>query len=195
MSICLKSQENAAEKEKIFLCRRLIFCRIMYMLEAKFLATKENKMLRDDLQKALKEAMLAKDTLTTSAVRMIIAGQKEKDVEARGKGQEKATDAELLSMMQGMIKQRNDSIKMFIDGNRPELADKEKAEIAVIERFLPKQMSPAETEAAVKAVIAETGAASMKDMGKVMGGLKAKYAGQMDFGKVNGLVKTLLGGN
>ena len=165
------------------------------MLEAKFLATKENKMLRDDLQKALKEAMLAKDTLTTSAVRMIIAGQKEKDVEARGKGQEKATDAELLSMMQGMIKQRNDSIKMFIDGNRPELADKEKAEIAVIERFLPKQMSPAEMEAAVKAVIAETGAASMKDMGKVMGGLKAKYAGQMDFGKVNGLVKTLLGGN
>lgn len=152
-------------------------------------------MLRDDLQKALKEAMLAKDTLTTSAVRMIIAGQKEKDVEARGKGQEKATDAELLSMMQGMIKQRNDSIKMFIDGNRPELADKEKAEIAVIERFLPKQMSPAETEAAVKAVIAETGAASMKDMGKVMGGLKAKYAGQMDFGKVNGLVKILLGGN
>ena len=82
-------------------------------------------MLRDDLQKALKEAMLAKDTLTTSAVRMIIAGQKEKDVEARGKGQEKATDAELMSMMQGMIKQRNDSIKMFLEGNRPELAEKQ----------------------------------------------------------------------
>ena len=152
-------------------------------------------MLRDDLQKALKEAMLAKDTATTGAVRLIIAGQKEKDVEARGKGQEKATDAELLSMMQGMIKQRNDSIKMFIEGNRPELADKEKAEIAVIERFLPKQMSEAEAEAAVKAVIAETGAASMKDMGKVMGALKAKYAGQMDFGKVNALVKAQLGGN
>lgn len=152
-------------------------------------------MLRDDLQKSLKEAMLAKDAVTTSAVRMIIAGQKEKDVEARGKGQEKATDAELLSMMQGMIKQRNDSIKMFIEGNRPELADKEKAEIAVIERFLPKQMSEAEAEAAVKAVIAETGAASMKDMGKVMGALKARYAGQMDFGKVNVLVKAQLGGN
>ena len=152
-------------------------------------------MLRDDLQKALKEAMLAKDTATTGAVRLIIAGQKEKDVEARGKGQEKATDAELLSMMQGMIKQRNDSIKMFIEGNRPELADKEKAEIAVIERFLPKQMSEAEAEAAVKAVIVETGAASMKDMGKVMGALKAKYAGQMDFGKVNVLVKAQLGGN
>ena len=152
-------------------------------------------MLRDDLQKALKEAMLAKDTATTGAIRLIIAGQKEKDVEARGKGQEKATDAELLSMMQGMIKQRNDSIKMFIEGNRPELADKEKAEIAVIERFLPKQMSEAEAEAAVKAVIVETGAASMKDMGKVMGVLKAKYAGQMDFGKVNVLVKAQLGGN
>lgn len=152
-------------------------------------------MLRDDLQKALKEAMLAKDTLTTSAVRMIIAGQKEKDVEARGKGQEKATDAELMSMMQGMIKQRNDSIRMFLEGNRPELAEKEKAEIAVIERFLPKQMDEAETQAAVKAIIAETGASSMKDMGKVMGALKAKYAGSLDMGKVNAIVKAMLGGN
>ena len=152
-------------------------------------------MLREDLQKALKESMLAKDVVTTSAIRMIIAGQKEKDVEARGKGQEKASDAELLSMMQGMIKQRNDSIKMFIEGHRPELADKEKAEIAVIERFLPKQMSEAEAEAAVRAIIAEIGAASMKDMGKVMGALKAKYAGQMDFGKVNALVKAQLAGN
>lgn len=152
-------------------------------------------MLRDDLQKALKEAMLAKDTLTTGAVRMIIAGQKEKDVEVRGKGQEKASDAELMSMMQGMIKQRNDSIKMFLEGNRPELAEKEKAEISVIERFLPKQMDEAETQAAVKAIIAETGASSMKDMGKVMGGLKAKYAGSLDMGKVNAIVKALLSGN
>ncbi len=150
-------------------------------------------MLRDDLQSALKTAMLAKDAITTSAVRMIIAGQKEKDVEARGKGQEKASDAELLAMMQGMIKQRNDSIKMFIDGNRPELAEKEKAEIAVIERFLPKQMNDAEVEAAIKAIIAETGASSMKDMGKVMGALKAKYVGQMDMGKANSVIKSLLG--
>ena len=152
-------------------------------------------MLRDDLQKALKEAMLAKDILTTSAVRMIIAGQKEKDVEARGKGQEKASDAELMSMMQGMIKQRNDSIKMFLEGNRPELAEKEKAEISVIERFLPKQMDESETQAAVKEIIAETGANSMKDMGKVMGALKAKYAGSLDMGKVNTIVKALLSGN
>jgi uncharacterized protein YqeY len=150
-------------------------------------------MLRDDLQSALKTAMLTKDSVTTGALRMIIAGQKEKDVEARGKGQDKASDTELLSMMQGMIKQRNDSIKMYIDGNRPELAEKEKAEIAVIERFLPKQMSDAEVEEAIKSIIAEVAASSMKDMGKVMGALKAKYAGQMDFGKANGFIKALLG--
>ena len=150
-------------------------------------------MLRDDLQSALKTAMLTKDSVTTGALRMIIAGQKEKDVEARGKGQDKASDTELLSMMQGMIKQRNDSIKMYIDGNRPELAEKEKAEIAVIERFLPKQMSDTEVEEAIKSIIAEVAASSMKDMGKVMGALKAKYAGQMDFGKANGFIKALLG--
>lgn len=149
-------------------------------------------MLRENLQKVLKESMLAHDAATTGAVRLIIAGMKEKDVEARGKGAKEATEAELMAMMQTMIKQRNDSIKMYIDGNRPELADKERAEIAVIERFLPKQLDEAETEAAVKVIIAETGASSMKDMGKVMGGLKAKYAGQLDMGKVNGIVKSLL---
>ena len=136
--------------------------------------------------------MLNKDTLTTGAVRMIIAGQKEKDVEARGKGQEKATDAELLSMMQGMIKQRNDSIKMFMDGNRPELAEKEKAEIAIIERFLPKQKSDAEVSQVIQNLIKQTGATSMKDMGKIMGALKSQYAGQLDMGKANGIIKSLL---
>ena len=149
-------------------------------------------MLREELQKALKESMLAHDAATTSAVRLIIAGQKEKDVEARGKGAKEATDAELMAMMQSMIKQRHDSIKMYLDGNRPELADKEKAEIAVIERFLPKQMSEEEAIAAIKAIIAETGALSMKDMGKVMGALKSKYAGQLDMGKANGIIKGLL---
>lgn len=149
-------------------------------------------MLRDDLQNALKNAMLSKDTLTTGAIRMIIAGQKEKDVEARGKGQEKATDAELLSMMQGMIKQRNDSIKMFLDGNRPELAEKEKAEIAIIERFLPKQLSENEVTAVIQNLIKQTGAASIKDMGKIMGALKSQYAGQIDMGKANGIIKNLL---
>lgn len=152
-------------------------------------------MLREDLQNALKTAMLAKDTVTTSAVRMIIAGQKEKDVEARGKGAKEATDAELMAMMQGMIKQRNDSIRMYIDGNRPELAEKEKAEIAIIERFLPKQMTEAEIETVIKDIIAEVGASSMKDMGKIMGVLKAKYAGQLDMGKANGIIKASLTGN
>lgn len=150
-------------------------------------------MLREELQKALKESMLNKDTDTVSAVRLIIAGMKEKDVDARGKGLKEASDADLLSMMQSMIKQRNDSIKMYVDGNREDLAAKERKEISIIERFLPKQMSDAEIEAAIKGIIAETGAASMKDMGKVMGALKAKYAGQLDFGKASGMIKNLLG--
>ena len=150
-------------------------------------------MLRDDLQNTLKESMKNRDMTTVSAVRLIIAGMKEKDVDARGRGQEKATDAELLSMMQGMIKQRKDSIKMYLDGNRQDLADKEQSEIDIIEKFLPKQLSGAEMENAIKAVIAETGAQSMKDMGKVMGALKAKYAGQMDMGAANGVIKNLLG--
>ncbi len=150
-------------------------------------------MLRDDLQSGLKAAMLAKDSVTTGALRMIIAGMKEKDVDARSKGKEKASDEELMSMMQTMIKQRNDSIKMYVEGNRPELAEKEKAEITIIEKFLPKQMSESEMENAIKTLIAEVGATSMKDMGKVMGALKSKYVGQMDFGKANGLIKAILG--
>ena len=149
-------------------------------------------MLREDLQKALKESMLNKDTDTVSAVRLIIAGMKEKDVDARGKGLKEASDADLMSMMQSMIKQRNDSIKMYVDGKREDLAAKERKEISIIERFLPKQMSDAEIETAIRGVIAETGAASMKDMGKVMGALKAKYAGQLDMGKASGMIKSLL---
>lgn len=149
--------------------------------------------MREELQKALKESMLNKDTDTVSAVRLIIAGMKEKDVDARGKGLKEASDADLMSMMQSMIKQRNDSIKMYVDGKREDLAAKERKEISIIERFLPKQMSDAEIETAIRGVIAETGAASMKDMGKVMGALKAKYAGQLDFGKASGMIKNLLG--
>ena len=150
------------------------------------------EMLRDDLQNALKESMKNKDMTTVGAVRLIIAGMKEKDVDARGKGQEKASDSDLLAMMQNMVKQRKDSIKMYLDGNRQDLADKEQNEINVIEKFLPKQMSDADIETAIKAAITATGAASMKDMGKVMGELKAKYVGQMDFGKANGIIKNLL---
>ncbi len=148
-------------------------------------------MLRENLQKALKESMLAKDTQRVSAVRLIIAGMKEKDVDARGKGQKEASEADLMAMMQTMIKQRRDSIEMYLKGNRQDLADKEQAEINVIETFLPKQMNEEEMLAAVKVVVAETGASSMKDMGKIMGVLKTKYAGQMDMGKVSGIIKSL----
>ncbi|MBO5039127.1 MAG: GatB/YqeY domain-containing protein [Alphaproteobacteria bacterium] len=149
-------------------------------------------MLREDLQTALKEAMKNKDMATVSAVRLIIAGLKEKDVTARGAGKECATDAELLSMMQTMIKQRTESAKIYNEGNRPELAAKEEAEIKVIERFLPKQLSEEETKTAIAAIINKTGAQGMKDMGKVMAELKAAYAGQIDMGKASSLIKGML---
>ena len=149
-------------------------------------------MLRENLQNALKKAMKNHDMTTVAAVRLIIAGQKEKDVAARGAGKECATDAELLSMMQGMIKQRNESIKIYNEGGRPELAEKEQSEINVIERFLPKQLNEEETKAAIEAAIAKTGAAGVKDMGKVMAELKSAYAGQMDMGKASGLIKSML---
>lgn len=149
-------------------------------------------MLRENLQNALKEAMKAKDMATVSAIRLIIAGQKEKDVIARSKGLAAASDADLLAMMQTMIKQRNESAKIYNEGGRPELAAKEEAEITVIERFMPKQLSEEETKTAITAAIAKTGAAGMKDMGKVMAELKASYAGQLDMGKVSALIKTML---
>ena len=149
-------------------------------------------MLRDDLQNSLKEAMKSKDMKTVSVVRLIIAGQKEKDVEARGKGLEKASDADLLAMMQTMIKQRNESIRIYKEGNRQDLADKEQDEIDVISRFLPKQLSAEEIENIVKSLISETGATGIKDMGKIMGALKGKYAGRMDFGNASAIIKKLL---
>lgn len=149
-------------------------------------------MLRDDLQNALKDAMKEKNMPVVSAIRMIIAGLKEKDVEARGKGKEKAEDSELLSMMQTMIKQRVESVKIYTQGNRPELAEKEQAEIKVIERFLPKQLSEEEVTNIIKETITTVNAVSVKDMGKVMASLKANYAGQLDFGKASGIIKSLL---
>ncbi len=149
-------------------------------------------MLRDEIQTAVKEAMKNHETERLSTVRMILAGIKEKDVDARGKGKECASEADILSMMQTMIKQRQESAKIYREGDRAELAEKEEAEIAVIQGFLPKQMDDGEVEAAVRAAIDETGAASMKDMGKVMGVLKQKYAGQMDFGAVSGKIKAML---
>ena len=152
-------------------------------------------MLRDNLAEALKEAMRARDMTTLGAVRLILAKLKEVDIAARTEAsREGVADDRILSMLQGMIKQRNESVVLYEKGNRPELAEKEKAEIAVIERFLPKQMDDAAVAAAVAEAMASTGAKTVKDMGGVMAVLKAKYAGQMDFAKASAAVKKALAG-
>jgi uncharacterized protein YqeY len=150
-------------------------------------------MLRDRFTSDLKEAMKAGDKPRLGTIRMIQAALKDKDIEARGSGKGPISDDEILQLLQKMVKQRQESARMYVDGGRPELAEQENAEIAIISAFLPKQMDEAEAKAAIAAVIAETGAAGVKDMGKVMGELKARYAGQMDFGKASPLVKQLLG--
>jgi uncharacterized protein YqeY len=152
-------------------------------------------MLRDNLAEALKEAMRARDMTTVGAVRLILAKLKEVDIAARTEAsREGVADDRILSMLQGMIKQRNESVVLYEKGNRPELAAKEKAEIAVIERFLPQQMDDAAVAAAVAEAVASTGAKTVKDMGGVMAALKTKYAGQMDFAKASAAVKKALAG-
>ncbi|MFC5069250.1 GatB/YqeY domain-containing protein [Flaviflagellibacter deserti] len=148
--------------------------------------------MREAITAAMKDAMKSGDKVRVGALRLINAAFKDRDIEARGAGKEKATDDELLALLQKMIKQRDESAKIYEANGRAELAAQERAEIAVIQNYLPKQMDEAETRAAIQGVIAETGASSVKDMGKVMGALKEKYAGQMDFGRANGVVKDLL---
>ena len=152
-------------------------------------------MLRDKLNDAMKDAMRARDTAALGTIRLILAKLKEVDIAARTEtNREGVADDRILSMLQGMIKQRNESVALYEKGNRADLADKEKAEITVIERFLPQQMDEAAVDAAIREAIAATGAASIKDMGKVVGQLKAKYAGQIDFSKASAAVKKALGG-
>ena len=151
-------------------------------------------MLREAFTERLKSAMRAKDTRTLSAVRLILTGLKERDVAARSTGnQEGIADPEILRLLQGMIKQRRESIALYQQGNRPELARQEEEEIAVIESFLPRQMSEEETAAAAKAAIAETGAAEVKDMGRVMAVLRERHAGVIDLARAGAIVKQLLG--
>ena len=150
-------------------------------------------MLRDDINKALTEAQKAKNERTVSTLRMVNSTLKNADIEARGSGKPALGDAEVLAILQKMIKQRQESVEMYKKGDRPDLVKQEEEEIAIISAYLPKQMSEAEMAAAIDAAIAETGAAGMKDMGKVIGILRGKYAGQMDFGKASGLVKAKLG--
>jgi uncharacterized protein YqeY len=153
---------------------------------------KEVSVLRDDINNAMKDAMKARDEKRVSTLRMVNAAIKNADIEARGQGKGPLDDAGLLSLLQKMIKQRQESVELYDKGGRPELAAAERAEIEVITGYLPKQMSDAEMAAAIEAAIKETGAAGVKDMGKVIGVLRGKYAGQMDFGKASGKVKELL---
>ncbi len=150
-------------------------------------------MLRTRLSDALKDSMRAKQERITHTVRLIMAKLKDADIAARPKGITAITDDEILQMMNGMIKQRRESIEMFEKGGRPELAKAEQEEIDIIQTFMPKQMDEAEVTAAVKDAIAQSGATSVKDMGKVMGILKEKYTGKMDFSRVSGVVKQNLG--
>lgn len=150
-------------------------------------------MLRDKFQDQLKQALHARDEITVATLRLIIAAMKDRDIAARSKGNwDGIKDDEILSMLSAMIKQRQESIKMYEAGKRQDLVDREAAEIRVIEGFLPRQLSETEVKAAIEQSIKAVGAAGLKDMGKVMAEMKAKYAGQLDFSKASGWVKDRL---
>jgi uncharacterized protein YqeY len=149
--------------------------------------------LRTRLNDALKTAMKAKDARAVSTVRLILAALKDRDIAARSKGNHEGIDeAEILQMLQTMVKQREESIALYEKGGRLELAQQEQEEIDIIRGYLPKQLSDAEIASAVKEVVAELGAANLKDMGRTMAALRERYAGQMDFAKASGVLKAQL---
>jgi uncharacterized protein YqeY len=149
-------------------------------------------MIRDDIKNALVTAMKGGDKQGTAAIRLIQSAIKNRDIEERVKAQPTEDDTLVTEVLQKMVKQRRESIEMYVKGGRQELADVEQGEIDVIERFLPAQMSDAETSAAVEAIKAELGASGMKDMGRVMAELKARHAQNLDMSKASGLVKAAL---
>lgn len=150
-------------------------------------------MLRQRLNDSLKTAMKAKDQVAVSTLRLILTAVKDRDIAARTKGVDDGiSDADILQVLQTMIRQRHESIALYKQGNREELADQEAREIEVIEGFLPRQLSDDEMKDAIRSVIEETGAGSIKDMGKAMGALRERYAGQMDFGKASAALKAAL---
>lgn len=150
-------------------------------------------MLRDRLSEELKTSMKEKNQVAVSTLRLILTAIKDRDIAARSKGVDDGiNDSEILQVLQTMVRQRHDSIEMYKQGNRPELAAREEEEIAVIEGFMPRQLDDAEIAAAIASVIEDTGASSIKDMGKAMGALRERYAGQMDFGKASAMLKAKL---
>jgi uncharacterized protein YqeY len=150
-------------------------------------------MLRDDINNALKEAMKAKNERAVSTLRMVNATLKNADIEARGAAKPALGDADVLPILQKMIKQRQESVELYRKGGRDDLVQQEQQEIDIIAGYLPRQMSDDELKAAIAAIVKETGAASIKDMGRVMAALKERYAGQIDFAKAGGLVKSQFG--
>ncbi len=151
--------------------------------------------LRSRIEEELKLAIRSQDKRRMATLRLIAAAIKDRDIQARGTGKDDTpTEADLQALLMKMIKQRRESAEMYEKGGRPDLAAQEREEIAIIEEFLPRQMTDEEIAQAVAAVIEEVGAQGLKDMGKVMGALKGKYAGQMDMAKASRLVKEKLGG-
>lgn len=152
--------------------------------------------LRERIGAALKTAMRERDSERLSTLRLISAAIKDRDIAKRGEGgdgaDEGVSDGEILQILGKMVKQRHESVRAYEEGGRLELAEQERGEITVIEEFLPRQLDESETAAAVETAIANTGASSIRDMGKVMGELKSKYTGQMDFGSVGPMVKARL---
>lgn len=150
--------------------------------------------MRDEINAAVKTAMREKDASRLGTLRLINAAIKDRDIAVRADGnQDGVGDAEILAILAKMIKQRTESATTYDEAGRIDLAEQERSEIKVIEEFMPKQLSDDETKAAVEKAVADTGADSIRDMGKVMGVLKSAYAGQMDFGKAGGIVKSILG--
>ncbi|MBS7541752.1 GatB/YqeY domain-containing protein [Ancylobacter oerskovii] len=149
-------------------------------------------MLREKINTSLKESMKAGDKLRLGTLRLINAAIKDRDIEARGQGKDPLSDDDLLGLLTKMVKQREESAKVYEEAGRVDLATQEREEIAVIHSFLPAQMSEAESQAAIAAVIAEIDAHGLKDMGRTMAALKERYTGVMDFGKASGAVKALL---
>jgi uncharacterized protein YqeY len=150
-------------------------------------------MLRNRLNDALKEAMKAKDQCAVSTLRLILAALKDRDICVRGNGnQDGISDEEILELLQKMVRQRHESIEQYSNGNRPELAKRESDEIEVIERFLPEPLDETDMRGAIEDVLGELDAKTIKDMGRVMGTLKERYPGRMDFGKASAIVKQAL---
>jgi uncharacterized protein YqeY len=148
--------------------------------------------MRARLMEDMKAAMKSGDKEKLSTIRLMQSAIKDLDISNRGLGKGEANEAELLTLFAKMVKQREESAKIYIEGGRPELADKEKSEITVIQAYMPSQLSEEEAKAAIAKIIADTGASGIKDMGKVMAELRAKFAGQMDFGKASATIKALL---